>query len=89
MRRIHLGDDSPDKRTPGGSKGNNGQAREGNENGTGGGGVERVGAVKSEVSNEGVDEEAHHHPGGADHQGLSATALLNNVETAECAGTVD
>lgn len=89
LRGIHLSDDSPDKGTPCGSEGNNGQAGEGNEDGTGCGGVERVLTVESEVANEGVDEEAHHHPGGTDHQRLSATTLLDDVETAEGTETVD
>lgn len=89
LRRVHLGDDSPDKRTPGSSEGDNSQAREGNENGTGGRGVERVLTVKSEVTNEGIDEEAHHHPSGTDHQRDTATTLLNDIETTEGASAVD
>jgi hypothetical protein len=89
LGRVHLSDDSPDKRTPGGSKGSDSQAREGNKDGTSSGSGERVLSVKSEVSNKGVDEEAHHHPGGTDHQGLSATALLDDIETAECASAVN
>lgn len=89
LRGVHLSDDSPDKGTPCGSEGNNGQAGEGNEDGTGCGSVERVRTVESEVSNEGVDEEAHHHPGSTDHQRLSATTLLDDVETAEGTETVD
>ncbi|KAI6771614.1 hypothetical protein HG531_009239 [Fusarium graminearum] len=83
LGRVHLGDDSPDKRTPGGSESDNGQAGEGNKDGTSGGSVERVGAVKSEVTNKGVDKEAHHHPGGTNHQRDTATTLLNDVETAK------
>jgi hypothetical protein len=89
LRRVHLGDDSPDKGTPGGSEGDNGQAREGNENGTGGGSVERVLTVESEVTNKGVDQEAHHHPGGTDHERDTATTLLNDIETAEGTESVD
>lgn len=89
LRRVHLGDDSPDKGTPGGSEGDNGQARESNENGTGGGSALRVVTVESEVTNEGVDEEAHHHPGGTDHERDTATTLLDDIETAEGTESVD
>jgi hypothetical protein len=89
LGRVHLGDDSPDKRTPGGSKGSDSQAREGDKDGTSSGSGERILSVKSEVTDEGVDEEAHHHPGGTNHQGLSATALLDDIETAECASAVN
>jgi hypothetical protein len=89
LRRVHLGDDSPDKRTPGGSKGNDGQAREGNKNGTSGGGVEGVLTVESEVTDKGVDEEAHHHPSSTNHQRDTATTLLDDIETSKGACAVD
>jgi hypothetical protein len=89
LRGVHLSDDGPDKRTPGGSEGDNSQAGEGNEDGTGSGGVERVLTVESKVTDEGVDEETHHHPSGSNHEGLSAATLLDNVETTEGTETVD
>lgn len=89
LRGVHLSDDGPDKRTPGGSEGDNGQAGEGNEDGTGSGGVERVLTVESKVTDEGVDEEAHHHPSSSNHERLSTATLLDNVETTEGTETVD
>jgi hypothetical protein len=89
LRGVHLSDDGPDKRTPGSSEGDDGQAGEGNEDGTGSGGVERVLAVEGKVTDEGVDEEAHHHPSSSNHERLSAATLLDNVETTEGTETVD
>jgi hypothetical protein len=74
---------------PGGRKGHNEQAGEGDEDVASLRGELRVGLVELEVADEGVHQEADHHPRGTSNQGRSAAHLLNDDQTAKGAEHVD
>lgn len=86
---VELSDDGPDERSPSGRKGGDEQAREGDKDGSGRGAILRVDLVEGEVADERVYQEAHHHPGGASHECLSASAVLHDPETNDGACDVD
>lgn len=87
--RVQLSDDSPDERAPGRGETGDEQAREGNEDGAGLGGVGGGDGVEGEVTDKGVDEEAHHHPQSTDDESNTATGLLDDNQTAKGASDVD
>lgn len=84
---VHLTTDSPDNGTPGGSETNNEEAGEDDHDNTGG--VVARGDVEDLVTNRSPDQEADEHPGGTDHQTVTATVVLNDVQTGEGHTEVD
>jgi hypothetical protein len=85
---VQFTDDGPDKRSPGRSESGNEQACEDNHDVSCLRGARRVVVVQLEVSDEGVDEEAHEHPEGAENHGLSPAYVLNNPQANNRGGNV-
>lgn len=86
---VQLADDGPDQGTPGDGEGDDEQAGEDNHDLTGLGVVGAVTVGELVVTNEGVDEQAHEHPGSADHETLAAAAALNNPQRNQSSANVD
>jgi hypothetical protein len=85
---VQFTDDGPNKRSPGCSKSGNKQACEDNHDVTGLRGARRVGVVQLEVSDEGVNEEAHEHPQRTTNHSLSPADILNNPQAKNRGGDV-
>jgi hypothetical protein len=88
-RRIQFTNDCPHQRPPGGCKCGNEQAGEDNHDVSGSGSVLGNDPVERKVTDKGVDEQAHGHPGSTDHHGLSAADILNDPETEDGGDDVD
>lgn len=76
---VHLTTDGPDDGTPGSGETDNEEAGEDNHGNTGRVG-RRVG-MQNLVTDRSPDHEANEHPGGTDHQAVTATVVLDNVQT--------
>ncbi|OAQ98804.1 hypothetical protein LLEC1_06905 [Akanthomyces lecanii] len=77
-QRVQLRVDGPDEGTPGDGESHNGKTREGDENAAGGRGIQRVCLVNGKVSDKGVDQKAHHHPGGTNHENRTSSPLAHD-----------
>lgn len=83
---VQLGDDGPDKRSPGGGEGDDEQAGEDDEDVAGGGAAS---LLEHELTDEGVDQEADNGPESTDDESGAASTLLNDPETTESTEDVD
>lgn len=87
MEGRHTTAESPDDRTPGRGETDNEEAGEDNHGNTG-----RVGArvrVEDLVADRGPDHETDEHPGGTDHETVTTTVVLNDVQTGQGHAEVD
>ena len=87
--RVQLSDDGPDEGSPGGGERGNEQAGEDNHDVSGSGRALGKVLVEGVVTDEGVDEEAHGHPGSTDHHSLSTADVLDDPETEDGSDDVD
>lgn len=86
---VQLTDNSPDEWTPCRCKSSNEQAREDNQDVARSRRLGGISLVQGEVAHETVHHEAHKHPQSSDDEGVAATALLDDPETADGARHVD
>jgi hypothetical protein len=82
---VELSDDGPNHRSPGSGEGNNEETGEDDHDTTSG----LVILWVLEATNEGIDQQAHSHPGGTSKKGLAATTVLNDPETTNGSNDVD
>jgi len=88
-RRIHLSNNSPNERSPGGGKGDNEETSKGNEDLAHHRGSHWIVGIQGEGAGETVDHEADEHPQSTVDQSRATTNVLYDPEATEGSSNVN